>query len=207
MSNPSEHPLSHRVTHWINLINFLALIITGLLIHSPYQGMPMNVVRNIHFVFMFSLIFTGLARFYISFFSKHKDYKKFLIDSNDTKTFIPQIKYYLFLQRKHPHNPNHYNPLQKLAYIGLPVLAVLQILTGALLYLPMKFPALEAAFGGLADIRGFHYVITWLFVSIIAVHIYMVLTEALDQFWYMFFGKEPGKIKKSPSGNSTSANH
>lgn len=208
MANPAEHPLSHRITHWINLINFAALIITGLLIHSPYQGMPMNLIRNIHFIFMFSLIFTGVVRFYISFFTKHRDYKKFLINSADVKSFIPQIKYYLFIQKNHPENPNPYNPLQKLAYIGLPILAVLQILTGAILYLPMAFPGLEATLGGLAAIRGFHYVITWLFIAIIAVHVYMVFTEAVEQFWYMFFGKSPKKEKKSSApGKTTPAQH
>ncbi|AFM00547.1 MULTISPECIES: Ni/Fe-hydrogenase, b-type cytochrome subunit [Desulfitobacterium] len=205
MANPAEHPLSHRITHWINLINFIALIITGFMIHSPYQGMPMNLVRNIHFIFMFSLIFTGIVRFYISFFTKHRDFKKFLLDSHDVKTFIPQIKYYLFIQKDHPANPNPYNPLQKLAYIGLPILAVLQILTGAILYLPMAFPGLEATLGGLAAIRGFHYVITWLFIAIIAVHVYMVFTEAVDQFWYMFFGKTRAKDKTTPSGKTTTA--
>ncbi|SHN84189.1 Ni/Fe-hydrogenase, b-type cytochrome subunit [Desulfitobacterium chlororespirans] len=205
MANPADHPLSHRITHWINLINFIALIITGMMIHSPYQGMPMNLVRNIHFIFMFSLIFTGIVRFYISFFTKQRDYRKFLIDSHDIKTFIPQVKYYLFLQKDHPVNPNPYNPLQKLAYIGLPILAVLQILTGVLLYLPTVFPGLEATLGGLAAIRGFHYVITWLFIAIIAVHVYMVFTEAVDQFWYMFFGKTRKKDQAPHSDKATTA--
>jgi len=207
MSNPAEHPLAHRITHWINLINFVVLIITGLLIHSPYQGLPMNLVRNIHFIFMASLICNGIVRFYISFFGKgaNRDFKKFFLDKNDLKTFIPQIKYYLFLQKQHPDNPNPYNPLQKLAYIALPFLAVCQIITGFLLYLPMRFPAVEAALGGLAPIRSFHYVITWLFIAIIAVHVYMVFTEAIEQFWYMFFGKKPKNVEDAKKGDSKKA--
>ncbi|AGA69320.1 Ni/Fe-hydrogenase, b-type cytochrome subunit [Desulfitobacterium dichloroeliminans LMG P-21439] len=207
MANPAEHPLSHRITHWINLINFIALIFTGLLIHSPYEGMPMNAIRNIHFFFMYSLIFTGIIRFYISFLSKDRDYKKFFINAHDVKGFVPQIKYYLFLQKNHPDNPNAYNPMQKLAYIGLPILAVLQIVTGALLYLPMKFASLEASLGGLAAIRGFHFVVTWLFIAIIAVHVYMVFTEAIDQFWYMFFGIDRKKNKSTATGKTSPLEH
>lgn len=201
----TDHPLQNRISHWVNLINFIVLIFTGFLIHFPFQGVPMNLVRNLHFFFMYLLIFNGIIRFYMSFFSKHRDYKKFLLNEHDLKYFIPQIKYYLFIQKEHPPNPNKYNPLQKLAYIALPVLAVFQAITGFLLYLPMKFPYWEAVLGGLAMIRSFHYVIMWLFIAIIAIHIYMVFTEAVDQFWLMFFGKRIRKKKETVAGGTTAA--
>ena len=77
MVNPLDHPLFDRVSHYINLVNFSVLIVTGWLIHSPYSGMPMNLIRNLHFIFMYSLLINGFVRFYYSFFGKHKDYKDF----------------------------------------------------------------------------------------------------------------------------------
>lgn len=209
MDNALDHPLPQRISHWINLINFLVLGITGYLIHSPFQGMPMNIIRNLHFIFMYTLIINGLVRFYYSFFGKHKDYDTFFLNSEDVKNFWPQTKYYLFLDRKHPDIANTYNPLQKLAYIAMPIMAVVQIITGVLLYLPLKFPTLSSYFGGLAAVRGIHYVVMWLFFAIILAHVYLVFTEAYDQFWLMFFGRSKRKISKRPlnnSGKSTSSN-
>jgi Ni/Fe-hydrogenase 1 B-type cytochrome subunit len=188
MANPLDHPLLQRISHWINLINFLVLGITGYFIHSPYQGMPMNFVRNMHFIFMYFLFINGVVRFYYSFFGKYRDYDSFFLNSRDRKNFWPQTKYYLFLG-KHPKDNGKYNPLQKLAYILMPIMAVVQIITGALLYLPMKFTTLTSYFGGLAAVRGIHYVVLWLFIAIITAHIYLVFTESYEQLKLMFFGK------------------
>ncbi|MCO1600161.1 Ni/Fe-hydrogenase, b-type cytochrome subunit [Desulfosporosinus nitroreducens] len=182
-----DHPLFQRISHWINLINFLFLGITGWFIHSPYQGMPMSLVRNLHFIFMYLLIINGIVRFYYSFFGKHKDYDTFFFNSQDLKTTWPQIKYYLFLG-KHPKT-GKYNPLQKMAYIALPIMAVVQAVTGFILYKPVQLASLADSFGGLAAVRGFHYLLMWLFIAVIAVHLYLVFTAAYEQFLFMFFGK------------------
>ena len=187
MVNPLDHPLFQRVSHWINLINFLILGLTGWFIHSPYPGMPMSMVRNLHFIFMYTLIINGIVRFYYSFFGKHKDYAAILPNTQDVKTIWPQIKYYLFIG-KHP-KVGKYNPLQKMAYIALPILAVAQTITGAILYRPEQLAGLAGYFGGLAAVRGLHYVFMWLFIAIVGIHIYLVFTAAYEQFLYMFFGK------------------
>jgi len=194
MAKPSDHPLFQRISHWINLINFLVLIITGFLIHSPIQGIPMNVVRNLHFFFMYFLLINGIVRFYYSFFGKYKDYKEFFLNKQDLKTFIPQIKYYLFMG-KHPKT-DKYNPLQKCTYIALPILAVFQAMTGFILYMPTKLGWCADLVGGLAAVRGIHYVIMWVFIAIIIVHVYLVLTEAYDQLGLMFLGKTEKEKEK-----------
>ncbi|MDA8229235.1 MAG: Ni/Fe-hydrogenase, b-type cytochrome subunit [Desulfitobacterium hafniense] len=187
MAKPLDHPLPQRISHWVNLINFIVLGVTGYFIHAPYQGLPINLIRNLHFIFMYLLVINGGVRFYYAFFGKYKDYDNFFLNRNDVKNLIPVIKYYLFLG-KHPITEK-YNPLQKLAYLAMPIMAVIQLVTGAILYWPTKFPTLGAAFGGLAAVRGIHYLIMWLFLSIILIHIYLVLIEAYDQFLLMFFGK------------------
>lgn len=144
MAKASDHPFTQRISHWINLITFAVLISTGFIIHAPFQGANMNVARNLHFIFMYILVINGIVRFYVSFFGKNKDYKEFFLNKLDLKTFIPQIKYYLFISKEHPKT-NKYNGLQKCAYIALPVLAVFQAITGIILYLPMKFSGVAQA--------------------------------------------------------------
>lgn len=194
MSNLTDFPFLRRFSHMVNLINFLALGITGYLIHAPYAGMSMNLVRNLHFFFMYFLIINGAIRVYHAFMGKKKDYKDFIFDKEDVKNFIPQTKYYLFLG-KHPKT-GKYNPLQKVAYLGLIPLTLIQLITGLILYLPDKFAGLAVSLGGLAAVRGIHYVAMWFFFAIILVHIYLVFVESRPQFWMMFFGKDKEKEKE-----------
>ena len=100
----------------------------------------MNLVRNLHFIFMYFLIINGVVRFYYSFFGKHKDYDEILLNTQDIKNIWPQVKYYLFIG-KHPET-GKYNPLQKIAYIALPIMAVVQAITGAILYWPEQLAGL-----------------------------------------------------------------
>jgi Ni/Fe-hydrogenase 1 B-type cytochrome subunit len=146
---------------------------------------------------MYFLIINGVVRLYFAFIGKNKDYKEFMFYKEDLKNLIPQVKYYLF-QGEHPKT-GMYNPLQKLAYLTLPIMALIQMITGLILYLPNKFPAMEAALGGLAAVRGFHYMMMWIFFAIILVHLYLVFTESRAQFWMMFFGKDKDKEKEKKS--------
>jgi len=187
MVNPLDHPLFQRISHWINLINFFVLGITGWFIHSPFPGMPMNTIRNLHFFFMWFLIINGIVRFYYSFFGKYKDYGEIMLNLKDIKTIWPQTKYYLFIG-KHPET-GKYNPLQKIAYIALPIMTVLQAMTGAILYWPVKFEGIAGYLGGIAAVRGLHYIFMWLFIVVVAIHVYLVFTAAYEQFLFMFFGK------------------
>ncbi|KUO74068.1 MAG: Hup-type Ni Fe-hydrogenase cytochrome b subunit [Desulfosporosinus sp. BRH_c37] len=187
MVNPLDHPLFQRISHWINLINFIVLIATGWAIHSPKPGMPMSQIRNLHFFFMWFLIINGVIRFYYSFLGKHKDWDQIFLNMKDIKTIWPQTKYYLFIG-KHPET-GKYNPLQKIAYIALPIMAVLQAMTGAILYWPVKFEGFANFLGGIGSVRGIHYIFMWLFIVVIAIHVYLVFTAAYEQFLFMFFGK------------------
>jgi len=187
MSKPLDHPPLQRITHLINLINIAALTISGFFIHFPIDGVPMNLIRNIHFIFMYLLIFNGIVRIYYAFFGKYKDWRNFVLSREDWRNLIPQIKYYLFLGKK--PKTGKYNPLQKLAYLALPLLALVQIVTGAILYWPETFASLANAFGGLGAVRGMHYVAMWLIIAIVVVHVYMVFTEAREQLWQMFLGR------------------
>ncbi|UWG97989.1 Ni/Fe-hydrogenase, b-type cytochrome subunit [Dehalobacter sp. DCM] len=201
MATVSDHPLFQRISHWINLICFIVFIPTGFIIHSPFQGADMALVRGLHFFFMYVFLANGIVRVYYAVFGKHKDYKDILLNKQDLKTFIPQLKYYLFISKKHPKT-GKYNPLQKCAYLALPVLGVLQAITGFILYLPMKFAGAAMLLGGMGAVRGIHYIITWLFILIIIAHLYLVFTEAAEQFMVMFFGKTSKKSKQHPAAEA-----
>ncbi|HEX3015994.1 MAG TPA: cytochrome b/b6 domain-containing protein [Desulfobacteria bacterium] len=162
------------------------MIVTGFIILAPHQGNSINLVRNLHFVFAYVLICNGIARIYYAIFGKHRDYREFLLNGKDIRNIVPIVKYYLFLG-KHP-DTGKYNPLQKAAYLALFFFAFIQTLTGLVLYRPETFHSFAAMMGGLAVARGLHLFLTWLFITIIITHAYLVFSETMDQVKYMLFG-------------------
>ncbi|MDR3288592.1 MAG: cytochrome b/b6 domain-containing protein [Peptococcaceae bacterium] len=188
MLRPEDHPLPQRILHWSNLICFAFLIFTGFMIRFPFQGTPMNLMRNLHFTFMFIFLVGGIVRGFISVFGKERDIKCILLTRKDIKQIIPQILYYCFILKKEPEFEK-YNSLQKMAYIAMQVLGVCQVITGVILYRPETFQTLGYMLGGLETVRVIHYLIMWIFIFIIVVHLYLVFTAAMAQFWFMLFGK------------------
>ena len=51
------HPLPFVITHWINLVSMIFLIITGFVIHFPIPAI-MGICRGLHIFFGF-VIFIG----------------------------------------------------------------------------------------------------------------------------------------------------
>ena len=186
MSKAQDHPFPARVSHWINLISFAVLGVTGLIIHTPTLVGNLNVVRNLHFLFIYVLVINGLFRIYYSLVGKNKDYKEFLFNGKDFKNLPGILRYYMFLG-PHPET-GKYNPLQKGAYLGLFLFTGLQALCGLAIWLPEKYQGLAAWFGGAASARGLHYFLAWVFLAIIITHIYLAFKETFSAVKLMFFG-------------------
>lgn len=186
-----RHPLIIRILHWWNMISITLLILTGFYIHNPvsFPLFPsMDVARLIHFIFMYLVIFGLIARVYYAIAAG--DYRNILFRPRDIKNFPSMIKYYLFLNKDHP-DYGKYNPGQKMMYCGWGILIIIQAITGFILYLPDVFGGLANFLGGFTLIRMIHYVVCWLFVYSVAVHIYLDVAEGLPVLFSMFTGKIP----------------
>lgn len=187
-----RHPLWIRIFHWTNMIAITLLILTGFYIHAPLHFRlfdNMDTPRFIHFAMAYVLCFGVLGRVYYAIVSK--DYKNIWFSpKNDIKNFPSMIKYYLFLADSHP-DYGKYNPGQKMMYSGWLGLALVQIITGFILYKPDLFMALSGWLGGLIAIRVIHYIVTWLFVLSVVVHVYLDVSEGIPVLLSMFTGKIP----------------
>lgn len=198
-----EHPWPAIVMHWIHLISILVLTYTGFYIHRPFGPGSMDLMRSLHFVFMFLLIFTAIVRVYWAFMgrgsaaqgsrTKIRDYKHFGPQRENKGKAWETAKYYLFLRKTHPVGAK-YNTLQKGTYILWLVLIVLQAITGFAIWSDTQafFLPLTYLVGGLLAMRMIHYLIMWLFIITTLVHIYLSIAEAPWQAPLMFFGKETG---------------
>lgn len=196
-----EHPLVALVTHWVHLVAMAVLIFTGFFIHSPFYNGSMAVNKTFHLIFAWILIATGVVRIYWAFFGagsapcckreKTPDYKFFFPQKENRGKLLPMIQYYLFLRPTHPRTAK-YNPLQKGAYVFLIVLILIQMTTGFELWTPTAsfFSPLTYLLGGPVTVRAIHYLVAWLFIAIIALHIYLAAAESLHEIPLMFWWRE-----------------
>ncbi len=206
MSHPAykeAHPLGYRVTHLVHLISMVALAFTGFFIHFPFANWAMQPMRTIHFIAMFVVLINLVTRVLLALVGRtaalkgsrevSADWHNFLPQSENRGQFFQTIKYYLFLRKSHPPSAK-YNPLQKLAYVLMGALLVVQGYTGFAIYGPTDaWPlfALGTTFvGGLMRMREIHYFIMWVFIAITMIHVYLSVAEDVDQMPLMFFGKE-----------------
>jgi len=167
------HTLPARILHWINAANIGLLTTTGLYIRDPYHFplfANMDIARKIHFIAMYLIIYGIVIRIYYSWVSK--DYRELLFRFRDFKGFPALIRYYLFVSKTTPES-GKYNAGQKLLYNAWAVLVFLQAVTGFSLYFPDALAGFVRALGGPVVLRQFHFILTWVFIVTVALHIYL----------------------------------
>ena len=102
------HPLPFVITHWINLVAMICLIVTGFCIHFPFWPDFMGIARGVHIFCGFVLFINCIVRVILAFFVKSaptggtrkkvKDYKTWLPQKDNRHQAGAWIKYYLFLK-------------------------------------------------------------------------------------------------------------
>lgn len=191
MSSQEQFHLPQKLAHLINLMAIFLLIITGFYIYYPFAGGLMGTARYLHYLGAFVLVLNLVWRVYYAFFGQHRDYYEY---KPELGKVLQVVKYYCFMAGA-PLYRGRYNALQKLAYLAIPFLILYQACTGMALAMPDRLAGFVRALGGLANVRALHYFGTWLFISFVLIHLYMVFTEKPYQIKVMFFGKETHQTK------------
>jgi len=132
-----------RITHWVNVISIIVLIMTGLYIHYPFvrpnpvdAPYMMGNVRYIHYVTAFIFTASFLVRLWWAFAgNRYAHIKTFYnpFNKQDRKYIISYLKYYMFLEHKPKHVLTH-NPMAQYAYIFIFLVFAFQILSGFALW-------------------------------------------------------------------------
>jgi len=200
------HPLPFVINHWINLVCMVLLIFTGFCIHYPFLPYMMGIVRGLHIFSAVVFFINAVVRVLLSFVVRSaqyegtrkgldRDIKNFLPSKANRHQFWPWIKYYLFIKKEHPKGTKYGSP-QKIAYAALPILILLSALTGFSLWSVTADYALFAWFtdllGGPMNVRMLHYVLMWIFIIFIFVHVYLANIYGSSASKMMFFRKEHG---------------
>lgn len=200
-----EHPLFVRLTHWLNAISLIVLIMSGLEIFAAFpsfgEKIPQKDLIAIpsmlrlggwlgaaiqwHFTFMWIFIITGLAYLFLSFASGY--WKKVVFSPKDIKGLLPMIKHYFFFKPK-PQQTQPYNALQKLAYTLVIILGIFSTITGILLYKPAQFSFFVFLLGGFKFVRIWHFLSMLAFLFFLAGHIVMVILHGWSNFLSIIVG-------------------
>lgn len=205
------HPTPFRITHWINLISMILLIVTGFCIHFPFWPEFMGIARGVHIFFGFVIFINCLLRVVLAFIVKSAptggtrevvtDFKTWLPQADNRHQGIQWIKYYLFLKKDHPLAAKLGVP-QKISYLCIPLLLIFMFFTGLCLWSPTAnlpfFSACVNAFGGAMSMRIVHYFMMFVFICFTMLHGYLANIEGLAPTKLMFFGTEHGGLTYDP---------
>jgi len=178
-----------RAMHWIAAASIVVLMVTGLYIGRPYffgtaePGLIMSKVRFAHFLAAAVLATTAMVRIYWLFAGNRFERLKalFPLRRRDLRNLFAMIRFYLLVKpEKAPHYLGH-NPLQQLNYTLVFLVAMLEVLTGFIMY-GLAWPTglifratqwLVPYFGGIQNVRIIHHSITWFLLIFIPAHIYL----------------------------------
>jgi len=198
----ARHHWIVRVTHWVNAIALTLMVGSGLRIFNAYpafarkgeqfccypfehKAIPdaltfggwLGGARHWHFAMMWVLVLNGLV--YLTFIYLHGEWRDLVPRRGDPRDAFAMIKFYLFVSKTHPHQGKH-NTLQKETYFFLPILALLQVLTGLAIWKPVQLGWLTALFGGYVWARYWHFMTMLALVVLSFAHIFMVF--AVDPY-------------------------
>lgn len=176
-----------RLTHWFNVISIIVLSVTGYYIGDPFVSVPstssyvMGWMRYLHFIFAYIFAISWIVRFIWMFFgNRHARFSAFApwASAKGWKNIVGTFCYYTFLKRDLPHATGH-NALAAMAYSGVFILFLVQVVTGFALYGQFApgglWDGIFGSFLGLFGNQGLrltHHVVMWLLIGFAIHHIY-----------------------------------
>lgn len=183
-SRPRLHPLPIRIMHWINAIAMLLLILSGWgiyndevifgALHFPSWltlGGGAEGYLLWHFFAMWLLATNGAAYLAYGFWTGR--FRRMLLPIR-VPEIIAEVRSVLALKLAHD-DLTKYNPVQKLLYIGVIVVVVVQVISGLVIWKPVQFSELAALFYDFQTARLVHFIGMALIVGFLLVHVALAL--------------------------------
>ena len=191
-----RHPLHFRILHEIIILMIFLLIITGFYIHRPFipgGGFLMTSARGFHFVCAGILIIAFVLRIIGMFFGKYKDWRNFIPGASDFKLLPKVINYYAYFSKKEPETSKKYNALQMMTYSVAFILILFQIVSGFALQYPdgwLRWFNYDIFYSEVYT-RVAHYIVLWIFVLFIIIHVYLSLRSSFGEIKEMHLLSTP----------------
>lgn len=199
-------PALPKFLHFQHLAMMFVLGFTGFYIRFPFFDGGRVTMRYIHYVAMIIVVANLIYRFWYAFGSKRRDWRAFAITKADAASALGVLLYYSYLSNNKPHTAK-YNVMQKGSYCFFALMMIAQAFCGFALLEFVKIPMTDFTVsqaivgwwmgplvGGtamaVAYMRILHYILTWLFIIMTTVHVYLSATEDIPTT-LDFFGFGP----------------
>ncbi len=180
--NPVVHPGWLRTMHWLNAIAVVVLITSGWAIYNATAFLGFSIPKVVtmggwlggalqwHFAAMWLLAANGLL--YLVFnATTGRLARKFFPLSH--KALLNDLLAAVKGKLTHT-DPQHYNMVQRLAYLFVMLDSVLLVLSGLVLWKSVQFPLLRELLGGYEAARYIHFFGMAALTAFVAVHLVMV---------------------------------
>lgn len=176
------HPIWLRITHWLNAIAVILMILSGWRIYDASPIFPFRIPSNLtlggwlggalqwHFAAMWLLFFNGLIYLLLNG-ATGRLWKKFF--PLTPGAVLRDIKKALTGKLQHDAL-DKYNAVQKLAYVSVILDLILLVVSGLAIWKSVQFPILRDLMGGYDNARIVHFCAMSFLVLFIVVHIVMV---------------------------------
>lgn len=178
------HPPIVRITHWTNALAMLVMVGSGWKIyndevlfgwlHYPEWitiGIEAQGALQWHFAAMWVLMLNGLI--YLSYALASGRFRRLWLPISPAQVLRESWAALRF--RLEHHDLTTYNAVQKLLYVGIVLVIIVQVATGLFIWKPVQFSFLEAVFYSFQGARLVHFVGMALIVGFVAVHVALAL--------------------------------
>ena len=151
-----------------------------------------------HFFFAWLLVLNGLVYLGYSLLSRHLR-RDLVPTGHDWRGIGGSIRDHLRFRHPSGEAARHYNVLQKLAYLAVIFgLLPLIVLAGWAMspWLNALWPGWVDLFGGRQSARSVHFIVAWLLVAFVAVHVFEVLVSGV---WNHLRSMVTGRYRITPA--------
>ena len=178
------HPLPLRIMHWVNAVAMIIMIASGWEIyndevlfgwlHFPHWmtvgGGPQGALQW-HFFAMWILGLNGLA--YLTYGLRTGRFRRMLLPILVPEV-LAEVRRALRFDLDH-EDLTRYNAVQRLLYVGIILVIIVQVLSGLVIWKPVQFSELAFLFYDFQGARLAHFLGMVAIVAFVLVHVALAL--------------------------------
>lgn len=192
---PTVQPRWVRVAHWINALAFVTMLFSGWQVYKadpywfdlpgwwPTLGGDLPGALQWHFSAMWLLAFNGIVA--VASLLATGRFKRLYIPVHTTQLWRELRA--LMSGRVEHQVTNERSALQKIAYMGVILLLLLEIMSGLSIWKPVQLHWLTTCLGGYESARRVHFVVMGLLAAFVTGH--MILAFAAPRLLLAMLGR------------------